>query len=374
MPRDEDEVEAVPDSHMFHLAVTERKVCCNCLGRGTVPCLACASVFYCSPQCREEDAPGHQQACKAVSRAVGRVEEEAAKLRDCEGVFSPRRKDCFVEDVGSFWDLPETRDYCRARLELINKLSTEFDNPTATKRVLLECLDMLRLSRRDALGVRNRVPNALLVLGLDQECYDFIKFWAEDGGLGELDDPYLHYKNEDISEPLLPGMSSKYCLSLSHVVALVLVKFRQLKRLQARHCADITTFLLATQDRLGEDSHAHVLHSCGPALEIIHRDSEPTEIASLRGQIECLLATAEKHNKGVWRSLLNPAPIFQRRPPEHMSKGSEEELWVTLLGNRGFLAWNRTEGAIAMLKQYMSEKGDDEQAADFGVHVPAIED
>jgi len=41
--------------------------------------------------------------------------------------------------------------------------------------------DMLRLCRSDNLAVRHVVPVLMLRLGQEQECYDFLKWWAITG-------------------------------------------------------------------------------------------------------------------------------------------------------------------------------------------------
>jgi hypothetical protein len=38
--------------------------------------------------------------------------------------------------------------------------------------------DMQRLRRSDNLGLRDMMPAIMLRLDLDQECYDFVKWWV----------------------------------------------------------------------------------------------------------------------------------------------------------------------------------------------------
>ena len=74
----------------------------------------------------------------------------------------------------------------RWRYALVEALLTEHTY-AAVSAALDHLLDMLRLCRGDNMGVRDSVPALYLRLGREQECYDFIKWWATMGEQSNYD-------------------------------------------------------------------------------------------------------------------------------------------------------------------------------------------
>lgn len=78
------------------------------------------------------------------------------------------------------------------------------------------------------MGLRDVVPGLMLRLDLDQECYDFVEWWAtyDADGLydwGDMTLPHLDISGADVLE------SPSFILrspSLSHAVAIVLLKLK----------------------------------------------------------------------------------------------------------------------------------------------------
>jgi hypothetical protein len=98
---------------------------------------------------------------------------------------------------------------------------------------------MLRLCRSDDLGVRDIIPDLLLRLGREQECYNFIKWWAtaDPNGTydwGDVTLPYLDIRGADTFEPVTAFSKGT---NLSHLVSLTLLKLRLYFDLEA--CEDI---------------------------------------------------------------------------------------------------------------------------------------
>jgi hypothetical protein len=83
----------------------------------------------------------------------------------------------FEEQVGHFWIIWKTREYMRARYGLVVSL-LKIKSFHAVHAAADHLTDMLRLCHRDDMGTRNQLPHSLLRLGRDQDCYDFIKWWA----------------------------------------------------------------------------------------------------------------------------------------------------------------------------------------------------
>ena len=84
----------------------------------------------------------------------------------------------FVEDVGAFWGLLETRPYMRARLGLALAL---WDAGRA-EEAIANGAEMLRLNPGDNQGVRYLVLNWLQRAGRDTEAESLLRRYKDDGG------------------------------------------------------------------------------------------------------------------------------------------------------------------------------------------------
>lgn len=61
-------------------------------------------------------------------------------------------------------------------------------------------LDLLRLSVRDNLGVRDIFPALMIRLDRDQEAYNFIKWWSRQDGDSNFEGGYSKVVDSDILE------------------------------------------------------------------------------------------------------------------------------------------------------------------------------
>ncbi|KAJ4224928.1 hypothetical protein NW757_014307 [Fusarium falciforme] len=81
------------------------------------------------------------------------------------------------------------------------------------------------------MGLRDIVPAMMLRLDLDQECYDFVKWWATcdpDGHYdwGDMTLPHLNIRGADVLENA-DFFGDKYP-ALNHVVAILMLKLKLL--------------------------------------------------------------------------------------------------------------------------------------------------
>lgn len=195
-------------------------------------CSSCKVVTYCGTSHQTVDRPKHKAICTTIRKARETLEKEEAALRAApDDMFLPTP--VFEKCVGKFWDVLDTRDYMRARFAVVQAL-LKVDTARAVEQALEHLNDMLRLCRSDNLGVRDIVPDLLLRLGREQECYDFIKWWATWGGgshdLSDVTLPYLDIQGADVFESI--DAVGKH-LSLSHLVSLTLLKLRLYLDLEA---------------------------------------------------------------------------------------------------------------------------------------------
>ncbi len=109
-----------------HLIVED--ICNTCLEDENVDlktCSRCHLMKYCSVQCQREDFPGHKKDCRNIKKLTDRVERLAEELR-CVSLYGRPDANYFEEGVGRFWGLWDTRDYCRARLQLADEIYTVY--------------------------------------------------------------------------------------------------------------------------------------------------------------------------------------------------------------------------------------------------------
>lgn len=224
----------------------------------------------------------------------------------------------------------------------------------AVENALGHCTDMLRLCRSDNLGVRNIIPGLLLRLGREQECYDFLKWWAVidekahynghhyNGhyNWGDVTLPYLDIRDADAFEPI--DMFCSGNSSLSHLVILTLLKLRM--RL------DLTA---SEEPQFGygfDDSPAEFDRPVGRLVRAKLRTLDMRYVSrtveALEGQYRRLCRLVNDANPYFWGALVDEAEETPA-PPTHYRPGSTEEADLALYQCKS--AWRESEDAIIMI-------------------------
>ena len=124
-----------------------------------------------SPDCADAYTFLAEQTAKSV--------EEAIDLYT-KGVEAGERaigRQAFVEDVGHFWGLLETRPYMRARTGLAQCLWAADRREEAVEHYQ----DLLRLNPNDNQGIRDLLMPCLLELGRDKDAEKLFKQFDDDG-------------------------------------------------------------------------------------------------------------------------------------------------------------------------------------------------
>lgn len=314
-------------------------------------CSGCKVLSYCGRDHQVADRPAHKSACSAIRRARGKMEEEEQILRDYPGDFM-MPTDPFTNSVGNFWGVYPTRDYMRARFALVDAM-TEVNNSQSVKAQLEHFMDMLRLCRSDNMGVRLLVPGLMLRLNKDQECYDFIKWWAviDENPLydwGNPDLPYLDIRNADILEPVdrlcgrFPNLSHLACLCLLKIK--LLFEVMRLKQSTASIGPAVPSEILSLiQSSVPQSPAVRACH------DIMSGDSNVREtiIERLKAQIEVVFDAVDKANEHFWDALID-SDIDLTQIPGSYSHGSVEEMILVLRYNHD--AWAETPEAIDFIE------------------------
>jgi MYND finger len=141
-------------------------------------CSNCKVALYCSREHQAAEWPHHKTVCNTIARTRRKVEVEVEEqtLREEEADFiSPGN----VENaVGDFWGIYSTRDYMRARFAYVDALR-KVHNPRSVQAQHDYVMETLRICHSDRMGMRDLTPHLKLLLGRDQEAYDFVKWWGQ---------------------------------------------------------------------------------------------------------------------------------------------------------------------------------------------------
>ena len=140
-----------------------------------------------SPNCADAYVLLAQDAAKSLDDAIDYYRQgmEAGARRIGEQAF--------VDDVGHFWGLLETRPYMRARAGLAECLWKAGQKEDA----IAHYLDMLRLNPGDNQGLRYILLTALIENGRDKEAADLHKQYEDDGmAAWRYGAALLHFRRE----------------------------------------------------------------------------------------------------------------------------------------------------------------------------------
>ncbi|KAF2747428.1 hypothetical protein M011DRAFT_402188 [Sporormia fimetaria CBS 119925] len=315
-------------------------------------CGACKVVSYCGKEHQVQARATHKWFCNEVKRAQATLDNEDAKLRNIQGdVLTPDNPLENPRAIGHFWGIWETRPYMRARYALI-EAQLKFNTRNAVEAATEHVMDLFRLCRSDNMGVRDLAPSLLLRLGRDQEAYDFCKWWATcdpDGKYdwGDLSLPYLSVKDADVFEPVDPFVGE--FRSLSHGIAVTLIKIRLLVDLQA---------LERAREEAGPHVPQEILDSIlqeaanSPIVKenrkILERDQK-LYIEELKKQVKQMYDGVNKLNKYFWAAILHPTEKDLTARPNYTSFGNRQEMQVQL--RHWYNAWAETPGAVGVIEE-----------------------
>lgn len=315
---------------------------CNHCGERQGPlsaCSRCKMVSYCGRAHQQADFDAHKRACKALTSAHQKVEQEKTHLRAMEDEFMAP-EDLFETQVGRFWGIYETRPYMRARAAAIDALM-KIGTKRAVGEALADVLDCLRLCRSDNLGLRDRAPAMFLRLGKVQECYDFVKWWAtcDPHGTydwGDMELPYLSIEGADMAEDLPFGEYD----SLSHVAGAAMVKFILVDAITSAMAVDGFNLPAEARERIKQFL---------PVSDFVERVTNPAAtVRRLKTQLKRCFQLVTKANANFWPGLVNPASLLSLPPPQYFSRGDTNEARMTL--EDMLPLWMEVDGAMAYVR------------------------
>jgi hypothetical protein len=317
----------------------------------------------------------HKHACVITKKAHTKFIKEETSLRNGPAggfMLSPR---VFEENAGRFWDVLGTRDYMRARFNFVDSILNNFPHhQVAVQTALDHLMDMLRLNRRDSMGLRDMVPSLMLRLGRTQDAYDFVKWWAAcDPGRydwGDLELPYLDTKDADVLED--PTWWTGGIINLSHAAAVMLIKLRVLLNLRDLQNTARALRISTLPCEIVNQVRGKLL---GDGLLVRRQDLAAADTVTLAAMIERvrkqvweLYLAVEEANMHFWDRLINMHDDDDGlQKPECYSRGSPEMADLIALCN--YAAWEETPGALdeieAVWLLHVDMEADAQEGASF---------
>lgn len=332
-------------------------------------CAGCKAFHYCGRDHQIEDRPMHKSHCSSIKRARAKVEKEREALINHSDFTNDNP---FENHVGRFWRIVETRPYMMA----LSSLTQSFQGIKHLDAVQAEldlCMEMLRLSPGDNMGVRGSVPPLLLRLNKDQECYDFLKWHATTGIEKDRDysdtSRFLDIKNADIFEPVDFLGGNAYLGVLSLLISLAILKIKlalDLMKIKSMHdeINRMASSMGAEPDqRPPLDAFREVIESNVRSSAILARpeifdgqDLAPLKI-TLKKQIDVIFATLNQRNKHFLPMVERPGKDLFADPVRMYGIGSPEEARAAL--HSTWDAWNEVKGTLEYVTLYQAGELDE---------------
>ncbi|EEU38297.1 uncharacterized protein NECHADRAFT_77121 [Fusarium vanettenii 77-13-4] len=321
---------------------------CTATGPELLRCSACRGVRYCSREHQAADRSQHKSACNKIKKARVNVSREEDLVRNGTGFLEPAN--AFETHVGRFYGLMNTRDYMSHRLFLANRLC-ELSTLDGVHEALEHMRDMLRLNRSDNIGLRDLVPAMMLRLDLDQECYDFVKWWAtcdshEDYDWEDMTLPHLDIHGADVFE--YPDFLERHP-ALNHIIAILLLKLKLLVDIRNLKMTRKILALRRVPHDLWQSIELSVIRS--PLSLKLQRDSPE---ALIQTEANLLFQTRQRGyilpeaNYSFMYYFFDPDEALCARP-EGYSRGSWEEMALAM--QYSYAAWWETEGIMDLLNE-----------------------
>ena len=319
-------------------------------------CQGCKVVSYCCREHQVADRDQHKRICNSIKKSQEAVDREEQRLRAHPGDFMTP-PNVFEEGEGHFWGILETRTYMRLRYAVVEAL-LKVKTPDAVECAFTNLRDMLRLCRGDNMGVRDVVPALFLRLGKDQECYDFLKWYATTGqesdyDWGNMDLPFLDVQNADLFEPVDPF--TRRFMDLSHVVAVTLIKIRLLLDVRTLQNSAIVSHRVP-QEVLDNIRTQLVSSVVAEHKDILESNDQSAVIKKLESQVTKLYRAIQRESPYFWSALLQPGAHLNARPAAY-SPGSIEHMQLVLQYN--YDSWLETPGAVELIRDITRGRGKD---------------
>lgn len=298
-------------------------------------------MVYCGVEHQTAHRQEHKSACSAIRRCRVAMEKDEQALRALSD--NP-----YTYGVGNFWKILETRPYMRSRIALCNTMSN-VRNVESLEAQLDLLMENLWLCRGDNMGSRDAIPGLMIRLQWDQECYDFLKWWATTGenhdyDWGDTTLPYLDIRNANPLESV--DMFCGKSIDLPHIVSVTLVKVKllQVVLIGMGSADESVAFMLGLGLKPSTIAQNPNIANC---------EDRWLESVKLKAQIRALYEDVHRLNPHFWPALVDPGEHLEAKTTM-FSIGSVEQMQMTL--NLTYEAWQEAPGAITVIEMAIEGK------------------
>lgn len=324
---------------------------CSATGPQLLRCAGCRAVRYCSREHQVADRPLHKSICTKIRKIRDTLVKEEALVRNNQEEHNGEPPANASEThPGRFWGLQHTQEYMTARFELAVKHLVELGTLDSVREALEHMQDTLRLGRSDDMGLREFVPFNMLRLDLDQECYDFVKWWETCGLTGTYDWadmtlPYLDIHGADVLEE--PDFLLHKSPTLRFVLVILLLKLKLIVDI----CNIKTVRSIAVIRSIPYDVRALIEAAVvrSPLSTMFTNQTDESLLETeelLLDQIRQLGAAVTDANQHFMFNLFKPDEALCERLQAY-SSGSWEEMAFAM--QQSYPVWWETEGVLDLL-------------------------
>jgi hypothetical protein len=249
------------------------------------------------------------------------------------------------------------RSYMKAHCKFVEAL-LKIKTPVATEKALQNLLAMLEVDGANGV-VNTMVPAHMIRLGMDQEAYNFVKWWrfkACDPNYyaGNALPPHIKVDLKDANKWEDPQTLGSYNWNLTHLATTTLIKIKLLFKLYALEENQNSDRWLS-QDLLKDLRYGLDIPviCCGEAYAIPAQEHAALAERLIK-QIESLMAQMDKDSRSFWPALLDPGQHLNTQRTGKRSLRFIERMQQALQWT--YDGWNETPGAIDYVKERLQAK------------------
>lgn len=278
------------------MSLSRVPICAVCKTKKDIRrCQACKVVFYCGQEHQIMDRDAHKWPCIVIKKFHKNILSQTFPL-----------------DVGLFHgDIDSVLKRCNIFRydEALVKAYLDINTFTAVEKALNHSMDVLLAFRVQHMDWKYISPTLMLRLGRDQQCYDFVKWYATTGRRGDLDwndmrQPYLNTANSNYLEDVTVFIknSPKY---IYHVMLVVLIKIRLLQHTDNLWNSMFLYQILPTE--IADEIRNMVVDSTVAKEIRIMRSKDLQKLrVTLESQLKQLYRFVKSNNEHIWPGVLKP--------------------------------------------------------------------
>ena len=330
-------------------------------------------MHYCGRDHQVQHWEHHKSFCDDV-----RIYRKALKTQKELLMDRTRPYDPFVQYHGFFGRIADTVQYLKAVFRL-GYIAHIMCHQSATQFYLECCQKILSLSWTDPMEMRQPTPGLMLQLNMDQECYDFLKWYRTT--CMELtyewfnEDDYHNIKNANVFESVgyitdprkfpipLDLALDRYCPPrLTHVICMTILKTKLLTELIKLRFLNAKIFQTWRPDRRREKNDPRYTPEASrkerekqctsPIIlasdELMNGGDVHPKMHELKKQVDALYKCVNDWNSHYWECLMEPKAEWFRsyRPLNRL--GSLEEAHYAVLVTHA--AWHTGHWTFSYIK------------------------